>query len=520
MAIFKCKMCGGALEVAEGMTVCECAYCGTTQTLPRLTDDRRANLYDRANHFRRNSEYDKAIGVYEQILNEDNTDAEIYWSLVLCKYGVEYVESPGSNKRVPTVNRVQYTSIFDDENYQCALQYADPMQKAVYAEEAKAINEIQKGILAISQQEEPYDVFICYKEKDAMGNRTMDSVLGQELYYELTELGYKVFFARITLENKLGTAYEPYIFAALNSSKVMVVISTKAEYATAPWVKNEWSRYLALIKGGAKKMLIPAYKEMDAYDLPEEFSHLQAQNMEKLGFMQDLVRGIEKIVGSKKEEPKAAAPAVASANPTVDPLLKRAKMFIGDGMYSEANEYCNKVLDIDPENGEAYVYLLLAQMRCGSFAELGRKNKPLDEIPAYRHALRFASPEMAERLSTCNAEIKAEQERQYQQKLREDAARKEQLQQQWRQQQIQEKQRQQWQQQQQAAQQAAYAQQQQQAYLQQKQWQIDVLEKKRSKRVGWGIFFLIFCWPIGLGLLFSAGNLKKNIKALKQNMYM
>lgn len=38
----------------------------------------------------------------------------------------------------------------------------------------------------------------------------------------------------------------------------MVVIGTKPEYFKAVWVKNEWSRYLALIKNGAKKVLIPA----------------------------------------------------------------------------------------------------------------------------------------------------------------------------------------------------------------------------------------------------------------------
>jgi len=67
------------------------------------------------------------------------------------------------------------------------------------------------------------------------------------------------------------------------------------EHFNAVWVKNEWSRYLALIKGGAKKVLIPAYKDMDPYDLPDEFSHLQAQDMSKLGFMQDLIRGIGKL---------------------------------------------------------------------------------------------------------------------------------------------------------------------------------------------------------------------------------
>ena len=299
MAIFKCKMCGGTIEFNPGDTVGICDSCGTKQTLPRLDDDKKANLYDRANHFRRNNDYDKAMGIYEQILNEDSTDAEAYWSLVLCRYGIEYVEDPATHKRVPTVNRAQFTSIFDDDNYKSALKYADLGQKAIYEEEANTINEIQKGILAISQKEEAFDVFICYKETDNNGRRTQDSVLANDLYHQLTQEGFKVFFSRITLEDKLGTAYEPYIFAALNSAKVMVVIGTKPEYFNAVWVKNEWSRYLALIRNGAKKMLIPAYRDMDPYDLPEEFAHLQAQDMSKLGFMQDLIRGIRKIAEEK-----------------------------------------------------------------------------------------------------------------------------------------------------------------------------------------------------------------------------
>ena len=145
MAIFKCKMCGGDLEVSGNETVAVCEYCGTKQTLPRLDDDKRANLYDRANHFRRANDFDKAAGIYEQILNEDRTDAEAYWSLVLCKYGIEYVEDPASHKRLPTVNRAQYTSILADEDYKSALQYADAAQREVYEAEAHAIDEIQKG---------------------------------------------------------------------------------------------------------------------------------------------------------------------------------------------------------------------------------------------------------------------------------------------------------------------------------------------------------------------------------------
>lgn len=390
MAIFKCKMCGGTLEFNPGDTVAVCDSCGTKQTLPRLDDDKKANLYDRANHFRRNNEYDKAMSIYEQILAEDNTDAEAYWSLVLCRYGIEYVEDPATGKRIPTVNRAQFTSVFDDDNYKSALRCADAAQKEIYEAEAKAINEIQKGILAISQKEEPFDVFICYKETDSRGARTPDSVLANDLYHQLTQEGFKVFFSRITLEDKLGSAYEPYIFAALNSARVMVVLGTRPEYFNAVWVKNEWSRYLALIKNGAKKMLIPAYKDMDPYDLPEEFSHLQAQDMGKLGFMQDLIRGIKKIVASdeQKTAAKPAAPITAGGTGAA-PLLERAFLFLEDGKWSDADTYCEKVLDIDPKNAQAYLGKLMAELQVQKRGQLSDCAQPFDKNENYLKILRF-----------------------------------------------------------------------------------------------------------------------------------
>ena len=391
MAIFKCKMCGGSLDVQSGTTVATCEYCDTQQTIPQLDDERRVNLYDRANHFRRNNDFDKAMGIYEQIVTENGDDAEAYWSLVLCRYGIEYVEDPATHKRMPTINRVQYTSVFDDVNYKSALQYADSSQRDIYEAEAKAINEIQKGILAISQKEEPFDVFICYKETDNNGRRTPDSVLANDLYHQLIQEGYKVFFSRITLEDKLGTAYEPYIFAALNSAKVMVVLGTRPEYFNAVWVKNEWSRYLSLIKQGQKKILVPAYKDMDPYDLPEEFSHLQAQDMSKLGFMQDLIRGIKKIVQIEEAPVAVVKETVVSTGATnTAPLLKRAFMFLEDGDWTSADEYCEKVLDIDPECADAYLGKLMAELHVSKQDALKDCVDPFDHSNNYQKAVRFA----------------------------------------------------------------------------------------------------------------------------------
>ena len=365
-------MCGGNIIYNEGDKVGTCESCGTKQTIPNISGEKIANMVDRANHFRLNNEYDKAQKIYEDILLENSDDAEIYWDLLLCKYGIEYVEDPKTKKRLPTINCLQYKSILSDDDYKKTIKLADSSQKSLFEEEAKYIDEVQKAILNISKKEKPYDIFICYKESDTNGRRTQDSVLAQDIYYQLTNEGYKVFFSRITLEDKLGTAYEPYIFSALNSSKIMLVVTTKQEYVNAVWVKNEWSRYLNLISNGENKTLIPAYRDMDPYDLPDEFSHLQALDMGKLGFMQDLIRGINKII-NKNENDKITNDVSHNTsshnNANESALMKRIEIFIEDGNFKSAEEYCEKVLDMDPENGKIYYYLMLIEREIKSIDE-------------------------------------------------------------------------------------------------------------------------------------------------------
>ena len=406
-------MCGGTLEINENETTATCEYCGTEQTIPKITDDVIGNLFNRANTLRLKSEFDKAEEIYNKIVGLDNTQSEAYWGIILCKYGIEYVEDPTTYKRVPTCHRTSYDAITADEDYKLAIQYADISQKIIYEAEAKAIDEIQKGILTISQNEKPYDVFICYKETDESGKRTQDSVLANDIYHQLTQEGFKVFYAAITLEDKLGQEYEPYIFAALNSAKVMLVIGSKPEYFTAVWVKNEWSRYLKLMKADRSKLLIPCYKDMDAYELPEEFAHLQAQDMGKIGFINDIVRGIKKVIN--KDEPKPAvketAAADQAANSAVAPLLKRISLFLEDGNWQEADEYCERVLDSDPENAQAYLYKLMAKLKVRKTEDLRNQAQLFDSEDMYRKTVRFADEELKNTLEEYNAYIKDRNEK-------------------------------------------------------------------------------------------------------------
>ena len=368
MAIIKCKMCGGDIEISADKTFGTCEYCGSTMTLPKTDDDQRLSLFNRGTHLRRNGEFDKAAAIYERLIGENDADAEAHWNLLLCRYGIEYVQDPASGERIPTCHRASFDSILNDVDYQAARKYSDGVARSLYEKEAQRIAALQKDILAISQKETPFDVFICYKESDENGKRTKDSALAQDIYYQLTDAGYKVFFARITLEDKLGQEYEPYIFAALHSAKVMVVVGTKPEYLNAVWVKNEWSRYLALMRTDRSRLLIPCYRDMDPYDMPEELSMLQSQDMGKIGFIQDLIRGVKKVVDAAKPQ-EAAAETVKETvvvhnegGSNVQALLDRGQMALEDGEWEKADEFFEQVLNQDAKCGAAYLGKFLARV--------------------------------------------------------------------------------------------------------------------------------------------------------------
>ena len=409
--IIKCKMCGGDIDFIPGATYGTCEYCGSTSTIPQAEDENKLNRYNRANHFRRQCEFDKAVAAYEKILEQDDTDAEAHWGAVISRFGIEYVEDPATHQRIPTCHRVQVASILTDEDYLAAVENApDEESRRIYQEEAARIAEIQKGILAISDNEKPYDVFICYKETDENGQRTRDSQWAQDVYYGLTEQGLKVFFSRITLEEKLGQQYEPYIFAALNSAKVMVVIGSRPEYFNAVWVKNEWSRYLSLMKHDHKRLLIPCYRDMDPYDLPEELSMLQSQDMSKIGFMQDLLRGVQKVMQQPTSAPQGVRVETATAEtnaPGVTSLLKRAALFLEDGDTASAREYYDRVLDIDPECAEAYMGKVCAETGCRKESDLGALNYCVDMRGDWQKAVRFASAGQKQKYEGYMASVRA-----------------------------------------------------------------------------------------------------------------
>src|SRR5574344_698113 len=147
MPCYKCKMCGATLSVEENKTVVTCDFCGTTQTVAKYDSEKKSALFDRANDYRMNGDFDAAQNIYEIILADFPSDAEAFWGVFLCQFGIEYVTDPASGKKVPTCLRSQTSSVFDNADYQKAIKYSDVVARTIYKKKKKSIEGIREKSL-------------------------------------------------------------------------------------------------------------------------------------------------------------------------------------------------------------------------------------------------------------------------------------------------------------------------------------------------------------------------------------
>lgn len=382
MGALKCKMCGSNLEIEDSITVCKCEKCGTSQTVPDIEDDKELKLFERAGRLRFNCDFDKAAGIYNTITDSYTEEAEGYWGLILCKYGIEYADN-ASGKKVPVCHRISYDSVMDDEDFELVMENSDSESRAIFREEAKIIEENRKKYIQIAESEQPYDIYISYRAKDDNGDKTAVSEIAGHLYNKLTSAGYSVFLSEAALKGKKQSDCEPYIYSALNSANVMLALGTSYDDYNDVWVKNEWNRYLEIAEKNKNKCLIPCYKDVDEYDIPKEFAGLKVCQLGNDDTFNNIMAEIANVV--KPESVNQPAPEPEKAEPAeeieleeieiiepvdINKLLDEGFSAISDKNWKEANKLFFQVLDEEPDNSKAYWGQLLVQQECTNAREM------------------------------------------------------------------------------------------------------------------------------------------------------
>ena len=314
-----CQVCGGALKNCG--TYYKCICCDTEYRIDEAISKEETDAYFRKMNAFEDAErnlrvnppkFDDAESEFELIVQKYPDWSAGYWGLVRAKFGIKF-EQDSDDKAVPSCYKSTYEDFRNTDEYKKAVALAEtPELRQSYEKMAEYIARVAKEWREDAQKYD-YDVFISFKaSNDLDDSETQDSREMQNLYTYLTQQGYRVFFSPVTLrtEGYSGRRGEPYIFNALDKSEALIVYGSRKEYFTAPWVQNEWQRYLRAMERGRrpKNSLLVLYEGFNPKELPLGLRRIQAIDYNSKTAYNEVLNVLQNIFERVREE--EAAPAL------------------------------------------------------------------------------------------------------------------------------------------------------------------------------------------------------------------
>ncbi len=319
-----CSVCFNPITIKEHAAVLTCPHCGIRQGQPKLRRSGKIRLLDYAAHYRAKHCFKQAISAYQKALSYEQEDAEVYWLMMLCQYGVLY-EKDGDNYVMRMYNCPE-KSVYMSSYYKTAVRLANDQQRTLYWDVAKQIDTLYRTTHEASQHQDKYDVIVSCRGWEQAGGNTQDMMLASQLISVLEGEGVKVYSPSVRTEASPLYERQPAILAALHSARVMLIVGTKPGSFTAPSVRNDALRFLKLMKD-TKKRMIPVFRDITRYDLPEELAHLEVMDLSETGTVSRLVQAVcahLQRTAPLPEDPYEAepipTPAPISAPPIPEPI--------------------------------------------------------------------------------------------------------------------------------------------------------------------------------------------------------
>ena len=307
----KCPTCAGRLENINSNKY-ECRCCHNVYEL----NERNANLYHDlldVSAARASLNFKYAEQKCRNLLKEykDENLADVYWNLLLSEQRVMF-ETDQHGEQFPSFYDIVPTEIEDSDNYAHMLEHLEkyaPQNKAKYEELVDRMYTAKRKFRKIKDTTKPYDIFICFKKSsiNEPNKLTKDYQLAMDLYNKLND-DYRVFFSERSLNNIVVREYEPNIYHALYTAKIMLVLCSHTDYLESQWVKNEWSRFKMMADTTAQaKSIIPIF--MDGFQpeqLPYELRSCQGIN-DDMSLLYNLTQAVKEILRPSDKQAELAA---------------------------------------------------------------------------------------------------------------------------------------------------------------------------------------------------------------------
>ena len=317
MTELSCKNCTAPLDMAEAKNgVIACSFCGSVFTLPKSGQtDEVKRLIDAGKTALDVCRFDEALTAFGKAVELDGSEPEAYWGRALARFRVQYLRDTVNNRLQPICHEVAEDAFTSDPDYKKALELATDEQRAAYGKKGEEIDYIRSEFYALAQSGLTYDCFICVKvTDDADGRPTADSRSADRIFRALEGSGYKPFYSEYETGARTGADYEALILYALHKAPCMLVVCSDAKYLETKWVKNEYTRYLAMLADGDKERssITIAYRGRVVERLPGVRGKIQGIDLSEVAAI-DRIRAFIDSHDADKQRKKAEREAADKA---------------------------------------------------------------------------------------------------------------------------------------------------------------------------------------------------------------
>lgn len=153
------------------------------------------------------------------------------------------------------------------------------------------------------------EVFISFKNSDFSGRQTRDSEIANMLFDELNARNIATFQSNRSLLSLGQAAYKRAIDDALESTKVLVVISSDIEFLNSEWVKYEWESFHQDILSGMKHdaQIVPYFGNFTRQETPRSLRNFETFYIDShtisdvADFVENILRNMKKSQPPKTE---------------------------------------------------------------------------------------------------------------------------------------------------------------------------------------------------------------------------
>ena len=435
VTLFVCPSCGSPNHTDLGNKIrCNCC----TNVYERDKQPPFSAILTQAENLRQIGDFEGAKALYEKIIKDypENDLSPAYFGLFICENNV-FFETDGRGEIFPSFYRVSNQSVDNNENFQQAIFLSNsfsPDKVEKMKDLGEKIEYARKMYWDIKNDEDPFDVFICFRNDHAESTDCANEI------YNTFASKYHIFYSEKTLKHirSLHRNYEPNIYYGLYTAKVMLLICKdrkQLEGEDGKWVKNEWSRFSALNRrGNMEKAIIPIFvDDFNPNDLPDELWHIQGMRYDA-SLMLNLDIQLQKYINPIDKEAELAKKLAENeakrdaemqkmlaelerkqaeerkklmesinvggggvGGPSVSSMLRLMWTEIRDtGNFEKARKIADDILKIAPENSEAWWGLTFVQFGTSKEEEL-INNLRYYETATYKLAYKHASTEEKEK---------------------------------------------------------------------------------------------------------------------------